>query len=625
MEKSDQSVFSLVELSKYNWEKIKLPELQSELTEAVKDIYEFSEQIKKSRQKLVETTQKFKELNDEAKIDGIGKLMRRFQKHVDKVTEGREQLKAAFFRCYGAVENVRDDPLAVFEEVLGELLKLQRAELLLADMDEKVAAYEAELRTLKNQDVTIRKLEEKIRQMEEDTHEQTEQDIQRREDEFERIKQHLIQDFEMKEKVYQEKMDSQEQTILTLKKELDDSQASLFELTQAVDWKQNLKDSNVEMLETDLERANENIALLSREKEELSKEIEKLLSNTDKEHMVQELKSELAELENVKSRIEQDLETHVMAHTNFVETHDLEVRKFKERIHGLTQELRARPSQEEFEEMKKKLAILKGDHENTAFSDTEALLLQKNRKLQSALNKAKLEQLTLESTVSDQASQLERLKEELDSQTNVLASVNASKSPRATLQNILEKPESNSAMDLIVQQRDRYKLKSKALEQELFVVSQSIERLQKDVSSYKADAVSLYERIRFLESNPQPYQKSLKNLKRADVENPSLMGKYKKLYTQNNDLFNEWRSKEKQKQINQMSIPDQIAFFLQSYVLSGPRVVRLVAVVYVFAIHIFIFLLLMGRATSCITDVTDPQHIIVLDDPNHHHDFDIVN
>ena len=73
--------------------------------------------------------------------------------------------------------------------------------------------------------------------------------------------------------------------------------------------------------------------------------------------------------------------------------------------------------------------------------------------------------MTLENTVSDQASQLERLKEELDSQGNMLATINSSKTPRATLQNILEKPETNSAMDLIVQQRDRYKLKSKAQEQ----------------------------------------------------------------------------------------------------------------------------------------------------------------
>ena len=56
----------------------------------------------------------------------------------------------------------------MFQEVLRELLKLQKAELVLADMHDKVAAYEAELGSLKNQEVTIRKLEERIRNMEDE-------------------------------------------------------------------------------------------------------------------------------------------------------------------------------------------------------------------------------------------------------------------------------------------------------------------------------------------------------------------------------------------------------------------------------------------------------------------------
>merc|ERR1712194_231774 len=148
--------------------------------------------------------------------------------------------------------------------------------------------------------------------------------------------------------------------------------------------------------------------------------------------------------------------------------------------------------------------------------------------------------------------------------------------------------------------RDRLKRKNRALEAELVTLGSTIEHVQKQNSQTQKDSITLFERIRFLESNTNSNVRtsgSLKNLKGADIENPALMRKYKNLHDQSNDLFDQWKKKERQNRVNQMGLSDKFAFFIQTNILSGSRIVRSIAVGYVFAVHIFIFLLLMKRST----------------------------
>merc|ERR1712004_693666 len=149
----------------------------------------------------------------------------------------------------------------------------------------------------------------------------------------------------------------------------------------------------------------------------------------------------------------------------------------------------------------------------------------------------------------------QRYKEEVVKQADLIAnmeSVVKADGPTSSLKGILndQDSETSGALNLVCQQRDRLKRKNRVLEAELVTLGSTIEHVQKQNSQTQKDNVALWERIRFLESNSSSNGRtsgSLKNLKGADVENPNLMRKYKSLHDQSNDLFDQWKEKERLK------------------------------------------------------------------------------
>merc|ERR1712242_516910 len=107
------------------------------------------------------------------------------------------------------------------------------------------------------------------------------------------------------------------------------------------------------------------------------------------------------------------------------------------------------------------------------------------------------------------------------------------------------------------------------------------EKLQYDLKTSKKDNVKLYERIKYLESHTQ--NKII--LRKRDLESQT-MGQYKTLYEQSIDPFQEFTKLQKLKKIDQLTQLDQVVYYISKFVLSGPRVVRLVGVSYVLIIHI---------------------------------------
>lgn len=119
----------------------------------------------RSRKKLAETTKTFRKLPDGEKVAAAGGLLRAYQEEIDSLTKRAKFAENAFFTLYKGLF-AAPDPVPSLEAALdakaGELEEQNKK------LRRELKDYELEFATLKNQDITIRKLEEQISSFEQE-------------------------------------------------------------------------------------------------------------------------------------------------------------------------------------------------------------------------------------------------------------------------------------------------------------------------------------------------------------------------------------------------------------------------------------------------------------------------
>jgi len=127
-----------------------------------------------SRRKLQETTQEFKKKSAEEKTAGMKDMLKVYQTEIDSLTKRCKVSDSNFFTLYRGLYEA-PDPAAALSLMLDQKSDDAQMALELQHAKRDLAQYEKEFSELKNQEVTIRRLEEVIRELEE----QCEQKIQR--------------------------------------------------------------------------------------------------------------------------------------------------------------------------------------------------------------------------------------------------------------------------------------------------------------------------------------------------------------------------------------------------------------------------------------------------------------
>ena len=113
----------------------------------------------RSRKKLAETTKSFRKLPDPDKLATMGSLLRAYQEEIDSLTKRAKYSENALFTLYKSLY-AAPDPVPSLEAACGsntgdledENRKLKR----------EISEYEYEFKSLKNQEITIRKLEKEL-------------------------------------------------------------------------------------------------------------------------------------------------------------------------------------------------------------------------------------------------------------------------------------------------------------------------------------------------------------------------------------------------------------------------------------------------------------------------------
>ncbi|XP_010744526.2 protein CASP isoform X4 [Larimichthys crocea] len=632
------------------WKRFDLQQLQKELDATATQLANRQDESEQTRKKLIDLSREFKKNTPEDLRKQVAPLLKSFQGEIDALSKRSKEAENAFLNVYKKIIDV-PDPVPVLELAQQLQLKLQRMHDIETEntkLRETLEDYNKEFAEVKNQEVTIKALKEKIREYEQSLKNQAENLAQEKQLQ-------LHNDYAEKERKLQESQDSMssrleeaEHKAQSLQTALETTQAELFDLKTKYDEESTAKADEIEMVMTDLERANQRAEAAQREAESLrerlslSNQSQQLSSpakaDPDTEQPAEvashsSLEAELRAKERETAQLVEDVQRLQASLTKLRETTSSQITQLEQQLSSKTailKELEEKlQKQADYEEVKKELSILKSMEFGTSDSmqdsskPLEVLLLERNRSLQSesaALRIANTElsgryaelQVEFSSAVRTSAEQKELiLKLEHDLSTiqamSSLPRPDADGSEVGDMGNIpepikeatamfagsgvsphpeLPQGQMDSLLSIISSQRERFRSRNQELEAENRSMQQTMQALQNELDSLRADNIKLYEKIKFLQSYPG----------RAGGSDDTVM-RYSSQYEERLDPFASFSRKERQRRYLSLSPWDKATLSLGRVILSN-KMARTIAFFYTLFLHCLVFLVLYKTAWS---------------------------
>ncbi|XP_035477680.1 cut-like homeobox 1b isoform X6 [Scophthalmus maximus] len=632
------------------WKRFDLQQLQKELDATATQLANRQDESEQSRKKLIDLSREFKKNTPEDFRKQVAPLLKSFQGEIDALSKRSKEAEAAFLNVYKKIIDV-PDPVPVLELAQQLQLKLQRMHDIETEntkLRETLEDYNKEFADVKNQEVTIKALKEKIREYEQSLKNQAENLAQEKQLQ-------LHNDYAEKERKLQESQDSMssrleeaEHKSQSLQTALETTQAELFDLKTKYDEESTAKADEIEMVMTDLERANQRAEAAQREAESLRDQLS--LSNQsqplsspakadpDSEQVAEvashsSLEAELRAKERETAQLVEDVQRLQASLTKLRETTSSQITQLEQQLSSKTATLKELEEklqkQTDYEEVKKELSILKSMEFGTSDSvqdsskPLEVLLLERNRSLQSesaALRIANAElsghygelQVEFSAAVHTSTEQKELiLKLEQDLSTiQAMSSLPRPDADGSEVTNLglipepikeatamfagsgvsphpeLPQGQMDSLLSIISSQRERYRSRNQELEAENRALQQTMQALQSELDSLRADNIKLYEKIKFLQSYPS----------KAGGSDDTVM-RYSSQYEERLDPFASFSKKERQRRYLSLSPWDKATLSLGRMILSN-KVARTIAFFYTLFLHCLVFLVLYKTAWS---------------------------
>ncbi|KAG1935461.1 cut-like homeobox 1b [Pimephales promelas] len=626
------------------WKGFDLQQLQRELDGSATLLASRQDDSEQSRKRLVEQSREFKKSTPEDLRKQVAPLLKSFQAEVDALSKRSKESETAFLNVYKRLIDV-PDPVPVLELSQQLHLKVQR----MHDIDtenqklrETLEEYNKEFAEVKNQEVTIKALKEKIREYEQSVRNQAESLALEKQ-------QQIHKDYTEKERKFLEshesllcKLQETEVKAQSLQTALERTQTELFYLKTKYDEESTAKADEIDMVMTDLERANQRADAAEREAEALREQIRstQVPTRTDNTPYTDEcaelvprssVEAELSAKEREMLQLVEDVQRLQASLSSLRERSDTHSSRLQQQLQEKTaaiQQLEEKlQTQTDYEEVKKELSILKsmefGPCDSATAQDSckplEVLLLEKNRSLQSENASLRIANTELSSrytslqlefsaavkTSADQKDLILQLEQDLSTiQTMSRPDAEGADSSAVivpepikeatalfsgaggSLQADLPQGQMDSLLSIISSQRERFRLRNQELEAASGSLQQTLQALQSELDSLRADNIKLYEKIKFLQSYPS----------RAGDSDDTVM-RYSSQYEERLDPFASFSKRERQRRYQSLSPWDKATLSLGRVILSN-KTARTVAFFYTLILHCLVFLVLYKTAWS---------------------------
>lgn len=628
------------------WKRFDLLQLQRELDSTATLLASRQDDSEQSRKKLIDQSREFKKNTPEDLRKLVAPLLKSFQAEIDALSKRSKESETAFLNVYKRLIDV-PDPVPVLELSQQLHQKVQR----MNDIDtenqklrETLEEYNKEFAEVKNQEVTIKTLKEKIREYEQSMKNQAENLALEKQ-------QQIHKDYTEKERRLQEsqeslvcKLQEAELKAQTLQTALERTQTELFDLKTKNDEESTAKADEIDMVMIDLERANQRAEAAEREAEALQEQLmfanksTQLPTRTDKTPYADEcvdlvprssLEAELSAKEREMLQLVEDVQRLQASLSALRENTHTEISQLQQQLTikstALTQLEEKLQTQADYEEVKKEFSILKsmefGPRDSSAVQDSskplEVLLLEKNHSLQSenaSLRIAntelsgryaslQMEFSTAVQTSADQKELILKLEQDLStiqgmSRPDAEGADNSAaivpepiKEATALFSGMssssqADQGQMDSLLSIISSQRERFRSRNQELEVTNSSLQQTLQALQSELDSLRADNIKLYEKIKFLQSYPT----------RAGDSDDTVM-RYSSQYEERLDPFSSFSKKERQRRYQSLSPWDKATLSLGRVILSN-KTARTIAFFYTLMLHCLVFLVLYKAAWS---------------------------
>ncbi|KAH9722627.1 protein CASP [Citrus sinensis] len=371
----------------------------------------------------------FKKASPEEKLSLFNSLLKGYQEEVDNLTKRAKFGENAFLNIYQKLYEA-PDPYPALASIAEQDLKLSELESENRKMKIELEEYRTEATHLKNQQSTIRRLEERNRQLEQQMEEKVKEIVEIKQRGLAEENQKTLEILQEREQALQDQLRQAKDSVATMQKLHELAQSQLFEVRAQSDEERVAKQSEVNLLMDEVERAQTRLLSLQREKDLLRSQLQSANDEAGGRNRVpflleltivscghsdtldsnSYLENSLSAKEKIISELNSELHNIETALSNEREQHMNEIKKLnalliekEAALEDMKKELQARPTSKMVDDLRKKVKILQAVGYNSIeaedwevatndeeMSKMESLLLDKNRKMEHELTQLKV-------------------------------------------------------------------------------------------------------------------------------------------------------------------------------------------------------------------------------------------
>ncbi|KAH7549313.1 hypothetical protein JRO89_XS13G0013100 [Xanthoceras sorbifolium] len=368
-DKSTSSSSSPVPVVANFWKDFDLEKEKIVLDEQGLRIAENQENSQKNRRKLAESTRDFKKASPEEKLSLFNSLLKGYQEEVDNLTKRAKFGENAFLNIYQKLYEA-PDPYPALASIAEQDLKLSELESENRKMKVELEEFRTEATHLKNQQSTIRRLEERNRQLEQQMEEKVKEIVEIKQRSLAEENQKTMEVLKEREQALQDQLRQAQYSVANMQKLHELAQSQLFEVRAQSEEDWAAKQSEVNLLMDEVERAQTRLLSLEREKgllrsqlqtaneETDSKNSDTLDSNTFLENSLNVKEKIISELNMELHNIETTLSNEREQHRNEIKKLNALLNEKEAALEEMKKELQARPTEKLVDDLRKKVKIL---------------------------------------------------------------------------------------------------------------------------------------------------------------------------------------------------------------------------------------------------------------------------
>ncbi|KAK9091184.1 hypothetical protein Sjap_024361 [Stephania japonica] len=623
------------------WRDFDIEKERSILDEQGLKIAENQESSQKNRRKLAESTRDFKKASADEKLNLFNSLLKAYQDEVDNLTKRAKFGENAFLNIYQKLYEA-PDPYPALASIAEKDIKLSELESENRKMKVELEDFRAEATHLKNQQATIRRLEERTRQLEQQMEEKVKEIVEIKQRSLAEENQKTLDVLKDRELQLQDQLRQAKESVSTMQKLHEMAQSQLFEFRAQSEEERAAKQTEVNLLMDEAERAQMRLLSLEREKGLLRSQLQSTNDENDNKKSdnldsTSILESSLSAKEKIISDLNMELHNLEATLSNEREQHLNQIKNLnallmekETALDDIRKELQARPTMKLVEDLRRAVKNLQAvgynsieteDWEVTTsgeeMSKLESLLLDKNRKMEHELTLLKVKLSEKASLLHEAEGKIVELNAKVNEQQKLIAKLEddiskgcSSIDQKSSLFNDWDLQEvgmpdfsengdqrhggqdQSSMLKVICNQRDRFRTRLREREEEVRQLKEKIGMLTVDLEKTKADNVKLYGKIRYVQDynlekvvsrGAKKFSEDIESGFSSDVES-----KYKKMYEDDINPFAAFSRKERDQRYKELGIRDKITLSSGRFLL-GNKYARTFVFFYSIGLHLLVF------------------------------------